>query len=91
MAYMAEAEFLATARWKRKREKILRRDGYLCQRCKRYGRKVAATVVHHVVHYDDAPERAMDDANLVSLCDACHNREHPERAQNRGRPPRYGL
>lgn len=90
MAYMTEAEFLATAKWKRKREKILRRDRHLCQWCKRYGKKVTATHVHHIVHYDDAPERALDDDNLVSICAGCQNTAHPERAKNRGRPPRFG-
>ena len=29
-----------STRWKHKRLAILRRDGYKCQRCKRYGRAV---------------------------------------------------
>ena len=35
-------------RWKNKREAILRRDGYMCQLSKRYGRHVEATTVHHI-------------------------------------------
>ena len=92
---LSEAEFLGTRRWKRKREAILRRDGYLCQECKRYGRKrnghpVPAEVVHHIQHYDEHPELALDDGNLISLCEGCHNKMHPERGgQRRSIPPRY--
>lgn len=71
-------------KWKRKRGLILRRDKYMCQRCKRYGRAIEATEVHHIKHADEYPELVYDDQNLVSLCHACHNHMHPEKA-NRGR------
>ncbi|WP_242970229.1 hypothetical protein [Blautia sp. An249] len=35
-------------KWKKKREKILRLDGYRCQIAKRYGRVEEAAVVHHI-------------------------------------------
>lgn len=69
-----------SARWKRKRESILKRDGYMCQRCKRYGRTVSATTVHHIQHADERPDLAFESRNLISLCSACHNKEHPEKA-----------
>lgn len=56
----------------------------MCKRCKRYGRLVEATEVHHIKHVDEYPELAYEDQNLVSLCHACHNHMHPEKA-NRGR------
>lgn len=93
---MSEAEFLNTQRWKRKRAKILKRDGYLCQECKRYGRRkggepVPAVLVHHIQHYEEHPELALADDNLVSLCEGCHNKMHPERGGlRRSSPPRYG-
>lgn len=67
-------------RWKKKQKAILRRDGYMCQRCKRYGRRVEAAVVHHIKHVDEHLDLAFDDKNLISLCLACHNKEHPEKA-----------
>ena len=67
-------------KWKRKRLKILRRDNYLCQECKRYGKMIAAREVHHIKHSDEYPELAYDDNNLISLCHACHNKQHPEKA-----------
>ena len=66
-------------RWKRKRAAILRRDGYLCQECKRYGRRRQATTVHHIRHADEYPELAYTDNNLVSLCSTCHQKAHPEK------------
>ena len=74
-------------RWKRKRAGILRRDGYACRYCKRFGRMREATEVHHIKPVDEFPELAFDDANLVSLCHACHNAQHPEKAtqMHRGR------
>ena len=71
-------------RWRHKRKEILRRDGYLCQRCKRYGKQVQAVTVHHIKHVDEYPELAYINDNLVSLCNACHNKEHPEKANGKG-------
>lgn len=84
---MDEKTFLDSARWKRKRAAVMRRDKYLCQDCLRYGRKTRATLVHHIEAYADAPEKSLDEKNLVSLCEACHNKRHPERATG-GNPPR---
>ena len=62
--------------WKRKRALILRRDGYRCQECKRYGRMRQADTVHHIYPYELYPERALSSWNLISLCNACHNAMH---------------
>ena len=92
---LTEAEFLSTQRWKKKRAAILQRDKYLCQECRRYGRKrnghpVPAEGVHHIQHYDEHPELALEDDNLISLCEGCHNKKHPERGgRMRSSPPRY--
>lgn len=67
-------------KWRRKRQQILKRDNYMCQHCKRYGKAVQATTVHHIKHADEYPELAYDDKNLVSLCEGCHNKQHPEKA-----------
>ena len=84
-------EFYKSARWKHKREAILRRDGYMCQRCKRYGRQRQAQTVHHIKHYDEYPELALVNDNLISLCNDCHNALHPEKAveANRCRKKTY--
>ena len=80
---MNSKQFYRSRQWQRKREKVLKRDRYLCQRCLRYGRRRAATVVHHKKHLEDHPELALDDENLVSLCNECHNAEHPEKGDAR--------
>lgn len=69
-----------SVRWLRKRQKILRRDGYMCRQCRRYGRAREAKEVHHIKHVDEYPELAWKDENLISLCHACHNKMHPEKA-----------
>ena len=68
-----------SSKWKRKRAVILRRDKYLCQECKKYGRRRDAVTVHHIKHADTNPELAYTDSNLTSLCQACHNKMHPEK------------
>lgn len=77
--------------WRRKREAILRRDGYQCQMCKRYGRQRQATTVHHVKHVDEHPELAYTNENLISLCSACHNKAHPEKSGYRFKNKGAGM
>lgn len=69
------------------RELVLRRAGYLCEECKRYGRTdkhglpVAATTAHHIKHRDEYPELQYDVNNGRALCEACHNKAHPEKGK----------
>ena len=43
-------------------------------------RKMRAEIltVHHVKHRKDAPELALTESNLMSLCQECHEDMHPE-------------
>lgn len=77
-------------KWKHLRGVALRRDHYICQICKRYGKQVQATEVHHVAHVDAAPELAYELSNLISLCHSCHNKMHPEKAQKANQRRRTG-
>lgn len=70
------SRFYRCALWERKRAKILRRDGYLCQISKRYGKKVPADTVHHIFPRDKFPEYELSDWNLISLSAAKHNELH---------------
>lgn len=72
--------FYKSKQWVKKRERILKRDKYMCQNCKRYGKTRQATTVHHIKHLEDFPELAFVDENLISLCAECHNKAHPEKA-----------
>ena len=81
---MIEFDYKAN-KWKKKRLAILRRDKYLCQECRKYGRNKEAVTVHHIKHVDTHPELAFIDGNLVSLCQGCHNKMHPEKGGQRYR------
>ena len=74
---MPNNKFYKTAKYKAWREKVLKRAGYLCQECARYGRRTPATVAHHIKPREDYPELAYSVANGRALCAACHNKEHP--------------
>lgn len=62
--------------WKNKRAKILRRDEYTCQECKRYGKSKEATTVHHIYPVEDWPELGLVNDNLISFCGKCHDAMH---------------
>lgn len=68
--------FYKNRSWKRKRETVLRRDGYLCRECARYGKSTAATTVHHIYPRVDYPEHKLNTNNLLSLCNSCHGSMH---------------
>ena len=68
--------FYKSARWERKRAKILRRDSYMCQISKRYGKLVQANTVHHIFPREDYPEYEWCDWNLISVSNEVHNRLH---------------
>lgn len=74
-----DESFYKSKAWEKKRAAILRRDAYRCQWCKRYGKMVQATTVHHIQHLEDRPDLALSPDNLVSLCSKCHNKAHPEK------------
>ena len=52
-------DFYKSSRWLKKRAKILRRDGYQCVECKKYGRLREAKIVHHIKELQDYPELAL--------------------------------
>ena len=72
-------KFYKSRPWRKKRREILKRDNDECQRCKSLGGYSKAVVVHHIKHLKDRPDLALVDDNLVSLCEPCHNIEHPEK------------
>lgn len=65
-----------TKRWRRLREAVLRRDGYLCREWARYGKPVEANTVHHCWPIEDYPEYAWCLWNLIALSDDKHNAMH---------------
>ena len=82
--------FYDSSAWLAARARVLMRDDYLCQRCKSKGRIRCGDTVHHIVPLEQAPELALTESNLVTLCRKCHEQLHPERARKRlerGAPP----
>ena len=73
---MDENNFLKKSRWKNLRNRILRRDKYLCQYFLRYGKNIEATHVHHIFPVEIYPEYKYCDWNLISLSQKAHNIMH---------------
>lgn len=57
--------------WERTRERILERDGGLCQPCVRAERVTPAVAVDHIT--PKAEGGTDDDDNLQSICKCCHD------------------
>ena len=76
---MTDEQFYHSARYKRWRALVLRKAGYLCENCLRYGKRVPATVAHHIKHREEFPELELEASNGRALCAKCHNLEHPEK------------
>nr|DAX89298.1 MAG TPA: NinG recombination protein [Caudoviricetes sp.] len=74
-----DIDFYQSKEWRDKRDEILKRDNFECQKCKGKGRYSKAITVHHIKHYKKYPSLALTDSNLISLCNQCHNEEHPEK------------
>ena len=68
--------FYKSKRWRALRESVLRRDGYLCQDAKRYGKLLAAQTVHHIFPRGKYPEYAWEPWNLISLSNQAHEAMH---------------
>ena len=83
--YKKNDPFYTSAAWRAVREQALLRDHYICQKCLKraeMGKLFTphpATMVHHIKPRQLFPELELELDNLESLCDACHNEEHPER------------
>lgn len=68
--------YYKSQRWQRLREKVMRRDGYMCQLSRRYGRMIPAQTVHHIFPREDYPEYQWEPWNLISLSNEAHNKMH---------------
>ncbi|MGE6343768.1 HNH endonuclease [Bacillus mycoides] len=72
--------FYNSIAWKNCRQLALKRDHYLCQECLKQNIITQADMVHHIEHFKDKPDKALVLENLISLCNVCHNKEHPEKS-----------
>jgi 5-methylcytosine-specific restriction enzyme A len=76
MKFKETNPFYLNKKWKMKRASILKRDEYQCRECSRFGKVTAATTVHHINPLESYPEYKFHDANLISLCNRCHESMH---------------
>lgn len=58
--------------WDERRKKVLKRDGYNCQRC---GTSDAVLQVHHLTPISEGGGHEL--SNLETVCRSCHAAEHP--------------
>lgn len=92
-------KFYKSRAWIELREQVMLEHHHECYKCRAKGKITKADMVHHVNHVTDRPDLALtqytiDDegnkvANLIPLCNACHNLEHPEKsfkARNKNKP-----
>ncbi|MBS4750332.1 HNH endonuclease [Carnobacteriaceae bacterium zg-ZUI78] len=67
---------LKTTRWKKFRQRILRRDNFLCQESLRFGKSEQAEMVHHIFPVSEYPELEFVEWNCLSLTNKMHNTFH---------------
>lgn len=69
--------YLNSEKWKEKRERVLKRDNYVCKACERN----KATQVHHISYEFIYNEPLFD---LVSVCKPCHDKIERIKKENKG-------
>lgn len=65
-------EQLADSRWLKKKNEILERDGYTCQKCGR----TSHLNVHHLNYERGKLAWEYPNEKLVTMCEYCHSQEH---------------
>lgn len=76
VSVLPKEKFYKEKKWERKRNKVLKRDGYMCQIAKRFGKIKPAELVHHILPIEEYPEYALCEWNLISLSREAHNTLH---------------
>jgi transcription elongation factor Elf1 len=61
--------YLQTPKWRDKRDRVLRRDNYVCKACEHR----RATQAHHLTYKHAFDEPLFD---LIAICDLCHESLH---------------
>jgi len=65
-------EQLSDSRWLRKKNEILERDNYTCQKCG----ATSHLNVHHLSYEKDKRAWEYPNERLITLCQSCHENEH---------------
>ena len=69
--------------WKKIRRVRIELDNFECQECKRNGKVGKPDMVHHIKTVKEYPRFALQLNNLETLCNSCHNKEHPEKLEQK--------
>ncbi len=67
-------KFRSSINWRKKANAIRLRDNNLCVVCLSKGIYNPAEGVHHIVSLSENFDKRLDDDNLISLCNDCHER-----------------
>jgi 5-methylcytosine-specific restriction endonuclease McrA len=77
--YSDQDRFRNTSAWKKKSLHIRERDQYLCQACLNgigftKSRRITTDnlQVHHIIPLKDDRNEALNNENLITLCETCH-------------------
>lgn len=76
--------------WKELSEACRRRDNYKCRRCGRdFSHNKLALHAHHIIPLSKGGRNCL--ANLISLCEDCHSKEHHKKIQtsNHWKPRKF--
>lgn len=66
-------KFRNSTAWKNKAQEIKERDKYLCQVClSRNIFNYKDLSVHHIIPAGESEERRLDNSNLITVCEQCH-------------------
>ena len=69
--------------YKEWREKVFRRDKYLCQQC--FMGKGQYITAHHIKSFAHYPELRFDIKNGLTLCEECHKETDNYKGRNKGK------
>ena len=75
-------QIYCTTRWRKLRERVLRKHAGLCAECERNGLTTEAKIIHHIIPWkegktqDERRRLIWDEGNLMPVCDNCHSNLH---------------
>jgi len=67
--------------WRDKAKEIYKRDNYTCQECGKDANQLRKMGLKLHCHHKEGiktGKKLFDNNNLITLCEECHSREHPE-------------